>query len=123
MQGGRRAPVARPSAKVAAVSDHASGEVSVSEEEGKDDVEESDVKEQVVVKSAWAQELEQDVGHAERDVTRRTTFAFVEIGVEKHVSGAVWVREGETGVLRLAQEEERRLLLGEVRARDTEAWK
>lgn len=77
-----------------------------------------------VVKSAWAEFLEKEIDRAEVDVSRRTTYAFVEIGEGgDDIRRAVWVREGESGRLRLAEEEERRLLMNEVRARDSQAWK
>lgn len=93
-------------------------------EEGVDDGAQTDGAEEKFVNSSWAEFLEREIEGAEVDVSRRTTYAFVEIGEGgAEVRRAVWLREGDSGRLRLAEEEERQLLVNEVRARDSQAWK
>eukprot|EP00177_Eucheuma_denticulatum_P008409 GFKZ01015293.1.p1 GENE.GFKZ01015293.1~~GFKZ01015293.1.p1 ORF type:complete len:236 (+),score=43.02 GFKZ01015293.1:209-916(+) len=59
-----------------------------------------------------------------RDVKRKTTFAFVEVGkeVSEGLDGAVWIREGSTGKLRVAVDRERDVLLGKKRSQDPSIW-
>lgn len=60
-----------------------------------------------------------------RDVKRKTTFAFIEVGKEvgEGVQRAVWIREGSTGKLRVAVDREREVLLGRARSQDPSVWK
>lgn len=87
------------------------------EREGEEGEEEEE-KEEVVL-SDWAKYL-QDGGceRAQVDVRRRTTFAFVEVGVAEGVRGGAWVREAHTGKLRVADASERKILLQEAGVRD-----
>lgn len=97
------------------------GEVSNGEigEIGEDGVEEEVIE---VKNSVWADQLGKEIGNMERDVERKTRFAFIEIGEQSDVQRAVWIREN-SGELRFADNEERRLLLDEVGVRDARAWK
>lgn len=93
------------------------------EKEGEQEV--MEMEEQVVRrKSATAVWVEGLCERAEVDVKRRTSFAFIEVGGEKgeDVDKAVWIREGASGKLRVAEERERDVLLQKVRVVDSGLW-
>lgn len=69
----------------------------------------------------WGRVKELCEGEAELDAKRKTTFAFIEVGKRKETR-AVWLRDGATGKLRMADDEERRFLLEETNMRDTKAF-
>lgn len=58
----------------------------------------------------WVQSLLAGESHVE--VSRKTSYAFIEAGVPETAHRAVWIREGPTGKLRAPTDDERRHLLG-----------
>lgn len=101
-----------------------------SKEASEEDALESDVDakfqpepEVEIAPSKWAKHIEANYEKVEDDWVRKTTYAFIEVGKDRDVRRAVWLREGGTGKLRIADDEERRLFLSEVTARDTTALK
>jgi len=100
------------------------GEV-VDDDTGDEQSEEDVSNKEVVEKSVTAQWIESVCDHAARDVERRTTFAFIEVGGKgalNNVQRAVWLRDGATGKLRVANEDERDILIGNARVADKEVW-
>lgn len=79
----------------------------------------------VLPKSRTAEWVESFCENAPRDVSRRTTFAFIEVAGKKgeEMERAVWLREGKSGVLRLARKEERDVLLSKARSQHASVWK
>lgn len=73
-------------------------------------------------KSPWARYIEEHYRDVELDTVRRTTFAFIEVGRNQDLQRAVWIREGATGKLRLADDEERKLLTAQIKVRDSTAF-
>lgn len=73
-------------------------------------------------RSAWATFLDKRCDGLELDVKRNTSFSFIEVGNDAGVTRAVWIREGATGKIRIADAEERKLLLSEVKVRDSDAF-
>ncbi|KAI0564179.1 Ribonuclease Z [Gracilaria domingensis] len=93
------------------------------DDDDESDVADEDMHTEEVVNSKWGAYLEKEIEDAALDTPRKCTYAFVEIGKgEEHVRRAVWIREGESGRLRLADEAERSLLLNQVRAKDSQAF-
>lgn len=101
----------------------------VAAQEGEVDAKEKEVgdaeEKKVVEKSKTAKWIEETCEKAALDVKRRTTFAFIEVGNsrDEEVERAVWMREGGTGKLRVANEMERKVLLQQVRVVDSGLWK
>lgn len=118
-------------AKVAAKETEGGGVVAEAEHGEPEEEEELVVVEKSVRKSRTAEWVEEFCKEAERDVSRRTTFAFIEVGGKgkeggggmEEVERAVWIREGESGKLRVAEEMERKVLLHKVRVVDSGLWK
>lgn len=107
---------------VAAAAAGGGGEEQEEEEVGKGEDEEMDV---VRKKSRTAEWVEKFCEDAERDVCRRSSFAFIEVGGkggDREVERAVWIREGASGVLRVADPKEREVLLEKVRVVDSGLW-
>lgn len=92
--------------------------------EGEQEAEQEMVEQVVRRKSRTAVWVEELCERAEVDVKRRTSFAFIEVGGEKgeDVDKAVWIREGASGKLRVADERERDVLLQKVRVVDSGLW-
>lgn len=84
--------------------------------------ENSNTEEPEPEKSTWAEHIERICENAELDSVRKTTFAFIEVGKRQDLHRAVWIREGATGKLRLADQEERKLLTNRVTVRDSKAF-
>lgn len=82
-------------------------------------------EQKVLRRSRTAEWVESFCENAPRDVSRRTTFAFVEVAGKKgeEMERAVWIREGKSGVLRVARREERDVLLSKTRSQDASVWK
>lgn len=74
-------------------------------------------------RSEWARKLDHLCENVELDTIRRTSFAFIEVGRGKNIYRGVWLREGQTGKLRIADEDERKLLLNKVNMRDAKAFR
>lgn len=72
--------------------------------------------------SEWAGELKEVCENAEQDAVRKWSFAFIEIGRKRDLKRGVWLREGQSGRLRIADEEERKLFLNQVNMRDSKAF-
>lgn len=75
-----------------------------------------------VEESEWSKNLDHLCANAELDTTRRWSFAFIEVGRTKKVRRGVWLRVGQSGKLRIADEEERKLFLNAVNTRDSKAF-
>lgn len=75
-----------------------------------------------VKESEWAKNLDHLCANAELDTIRRWSFAFIEVGRTKKVHRGIWLREGQSGKLRIADEEERKLFLNVVSMRDSKAF-
>lgn len=102
------------------------GETEATEVAGeKDATVEEETEEKIVQKSRTAEWVETFCENAPRDVSRRTTFAFIEVSRKKgeELERAVWIREGVSGCLRVARKEEREVLLSKVRSQDASVWK
>lgn len=76
----------------------------------------------VAKESQWAKNLDDLCANAELDTVRRYSFAFIEVGRTKKVHRGVWLREGQSGKLRKANDEERKLFLNAVNIRDSKAF-
>lgn len=121
--------VSKPSPQTPSLDTANLTEVPGSEEEPNEQLESPPMEQEEHVQipnSTWQSYLEAQIENVPADITRRTTYAFVEIGsnpATENIKRAVWIREGSTGSMRFADDKERRLLLNQVRAKDTLAWK
>lgn len=121
------ARLAEPRAKRGAIAPPSPSLKDASEIPGEMEVEEVEEEVQEIVvkeKSRTFKWLEETIADAAKDRIRKNSFAFIEVGEgAKGKTRAVWIREGSTGDLRLAREQERSVLLDEVRSTDPSVWK
>lgn len=99
----------------------------VTEEENDEvEVEVGDEEIKDTKKSMWYEYIEDNYDKVQTDSVRKTTFAFIEVGKknksQSNIERAVWLRDGATGKLRLADMEEKKLLTSQVKMRDSKAF-
>lgn len=116
--GRHRKPITKPSDSVPDISAVTDGEKAEDQETTEQQVQ--------LDKSRWMEYIENNLDNVETDTVRKTSFAFIEVGKPKQqgklVQRAMWIRDGATGKLRMADEEEQKLLKKQVKVRDSTAF-